>query len=460
MGVNSTGHWNPFESITANEPESEIKAGRVAFIEQPRNVNTEVRESVSSAIQRTFPRPAATLLEAVVTWISGCPHLGQKPLVHRSRLGYTVEAFGGFILTVAAGVLAVSAHLWWLLPFQWLILSGRGWALFNIFHHATHDTLFRSRRVNEVLAFSVSLMSFSSSLESYREQHIRSHHTRAMCTYQDVEAPLLDLGFPTGMPKSFYYRRLAYLILSPWTYVLYVRYRLFDWQRGEPWYRKAALWTFAASLVAGAYWFGFVPELLLAYVVPMFVVFNVTGLLGMFSEHHWGTLLDAPARLRMVLLVHSRFLLDEAPAPTLPTGRRIGAWGLWWLRLVGYHLVVRVAVLPSDSSPHDHHHRHPRTEDWTRSTYERFEHVVDGCPGFAQYPHTHAWSLGEAMNRVFTRMSAAPLPDPALDDQQTRAVRRLLARVRSVPTGPDRSSPADLLSESPRLAEDQKAPLT
>ncbi|MGW5063886.1 fatty acid desaturase [Streptomyces sp. NPDC004096] len=458
MVVDSNEYWNPFELATVNESEAEIKAERAAFVEQPRNVNTEVRESVSRAIQRTFPRSIAILLEAMITWISGCPHLDQKPLVRRSRLVYTVEAFGGFILTVAAGFLAVSAHLWWLLPIQWLVLSGRGWALFNIFHHATHDTLFKSRRVNEVLAFCVSLVSFSSSLDSYREQHIRSHHTRAMCTYQDVEAPLLSLGFPTGMRKSFYYRRLTYLILTPWTYVLYARYRLFDWQRGEPWYRKASLWTFAAAMVAGAYWFDFVPQLLLAYVVPMFVVFNVTGLLGMFSEHHWGTLLDEPARLRMVLLVHSRFLLDEAPAPALPTARRIRAWALWWLRLVGYHLVVRVAVLPSDSSPHDHHHRHPRTEDWTMSTYERFDHVVNGCPGFAQYPHTHAWSLGEAMNRAFTRMSAAPLPDPTLDEQQTRAVRRLLARVRSVPASPAHSSPANLIPEAPRLANDLKTP--
>jgi fatty acid desaturase len=429
MRNKSTDLWDPFAAETP-EPSSAGDSQRAVFVEQPRNVDTQVRESVSRAVQGTFPRPVATLLEAVITWLSGCPHHGQKPVVRRGKAVYTMEAFGGFAATVALGCWAVSAQWWYVLPVLWLVLAGRTWSLFNIFHHATHDTLFKSRRVNRVLAFCSSLVSFSSSLDSYREEHIRSHHTRAMCTYQDREAVFLPLGFAPGMPKAYYYRRLAYLILTPWTYVLYTRYRLWDWQRGEPWHRKAAVWVFAASLVAGAYRFDVMPQLLLAYVVPLFVVFNVTGLVGTFSEHHWGTLLDQPARLRLVLLQQSRFLLDEAPRPDLPAGRRIAAWARWWLRLVGYHLPVRVAVLPGDSIHHDHHHRHPRTEQWTMSTFERFEHLENGCPGFTTYPHTHAWSLGEAMDRVFTRMSAAPLPGPAIELPRIPALQRARGQVR------------------------------
>jgi len=223
----------------------------------------------------------------------------------------------------------------------------------------------------------------------------------------------MPLGFPPGMPKVYYYRRLAWLILTPWTYLRYAKYRLWDWQRQEPWPRRIAVWAFAATLVAVAYRFGVMESLLLAYVVPLFVVFNITGLLGTFSEHHWGTLLDKPARLRLVLLQQSRFLLDPAPDRALPRWRRVTGWALWWSRLVFYHLPMRVAVLPGDSMHHDHHHRHPRTEEWTSSSYERFDHLRHGCPGFEDFPHTHAWSLAEAIDRVFNRMSAAPRPGVA-----------------------------------------------
>jgi len=57
--------------------------------------------------------------------------------------------------------------LWYLLPILWLLLAGRSWALFNIFHHATHGTLFASTRVNRALAFCSSILTYSSSLDSY-----------------------------------------------------------------------------------------------------------------------------------------------------------------------------------------------------------------------------------------------------------------------------------------------------
>jgi fatty acid desaturase len=418
--VGTGGVWNPFASDERHT--SDTSGAQAAFLESPRNLNTEVRESVSRSIQATFPAPIARLCEAFITWLCACPHRGERQLVRRSKTAYAVEAFGGFGLAVVLGHFLLVFGLWWLLPIAWLILAGRTWALFNIFHHATHDTLFKSKRVNRTLAFCSSIMSFSSSLESYRKEHIQSHHTRAMCTYQDEEAVFMPLGFPPGKPKSYYYRRLAWLLATPWTYVLYTRYRLWDWQKDEPWRRKIAVWSFAVILVVGAWQLHLMTTFLLAYFVPLFVVFNVTGLLGTFSEHHWGTLLDEPARLRLVLLQQSRFLLDEAPERSLPRSRRTLAWGRWWARLLCYHLPVRVAVLPGDSIHHDHHHRHPRTEQWTISTFERFDHLENGCPGFADYPHSHAWSLGEAIDRVFTRMSAAPAPDLALQLPPSRVL--------------------------------------
>lgn len=410
MSVRIDETWDPFLEIGYSEAGSLQRREEAAFIEQPRNMTTEVRESVSRSIQDTFPHSVAVFLEAFVTWLSGCPHRGQKPLVRRSKAVYVAEAFGGFFATIGLGYLVLATGFWYLLPIPWLLLAGRGWALFNVTHHAIHNTLYKSKRLNRFLAACSSIVAFYPSLDAYYKDHIESHHTRAMCTENDREAVYISLGLPTGMPKRRYYRRLAWLILTPQTYLLYTRYRLWDWQKQEPWERKAMVWTFAVALVTGAWYFNLLGALFLVYFLPLFVVFNVSGLLGTFSEHHWGTLLDKPARTRLLLLQQSRFLLDPAPDRALPWKRRAGRWALWWARMLFYHLPVRVAALPCDYVHHDHHHRHPRTEDWTNSTYERFDHLQNGCKGFADFPHTHSWSIGEAIDRVFTRMSAAPPP--------------------------------------------------
>lgn len=240
--------WDPFSGA---EPTSRgSTAERQVFIENARNLNTEVRESVSRAIRSVLPRPFTRMAEAAFTWMSGCPHEGQQPLYRRTKVLCTIEAFVGFALAVALGYAFVEWGLWYLLPISWILVVGRMWALFNIFHHATHKTLFESERLNRTLAFASSLVMFASSLDSYRDEHIRSHHTRAMCTYQDQEAPFMPLGFRPGLTSHYYRWRLIWLIATPWTYLQYTRYRLWDWQRSEPIARQLAVWTFAVALIA------------------------------------------------------------------------------------------------------------------------------------------------------------------------------------------------------------------
>lgn len=386
------------------------------FVESERNLTTEPRESVSRSIRTTFPRPVAFWLEAFVTWVSGCPHRGQKPLVARGVGVYTAEAFGGFFLGIGLGHAAVVTAQWWAMPLIWLFVAGRTWSLFALFHHSAHRNLYRNQRANRIATRLISLLTFSSSFEAYKEAHIKSHHTRDMCRLDDDEGVFMQLGFPPGRSRSEYWKQLWLSLVLPGSYLRYLRYRLWDWQKSESWSSRLMTWGFALSLIAGAWYASAMTSLLLAYVMPLFVVFNATGLLGTFSEHPWGCLRDHDSKDRLVLLSQGRYLLDEAPDPELQAGRRCRRWVLWWARLLFYHLPVRVAILPGDSLHHDHHHRHPRTEDWTNSTYERADHVWNGCPGFPDRPHAHAWSLGEAIDRVFTRMAAAPPPGAAAAD--------------------------------------------
>ncbi len=392
-------------------PPDALDREQQAFVEDQRNLTTEVRESVSRAIQATVAHPVAAWLEALVTWVSGCPHRGQQPLFERTVAAYTIEAFGGFVGGCVLGHYAVVHALWWLLPLAWLIVAGRTWALFALFHHRTHGNLFASELANRVTTRVISLVTFASSFSAYEQGHIKSHHAGRLCRLDDEEGAFVQLGFPPGRTKRYYWGQLLRTLLLPNSYLKYVKYRLWDWQKSESLSYRLLTWGFAAALVVGAHLTGSMPSLVLAYVVPLFVVFNATGVLGTFSEHHWGCLADHDSSSRrIVLLCQGRYLLDEAPSAALTSWPRWQAWAVWWARLLLYHVPVRVAVLPGDSLHHDHHHRHAYTETWTHSTYERADHIWNGCPGFPNLPHTHAWSLGEAIDRVFTRMAAARAP--------------------------------------------------
>jgi hypothetical protein len=100
--------WDPFQTAGSDQPGQRLPPAHVAFVEQSRNLTTEVCGSVRRSIQDTLPRPVAALLVAAVTWLIGCPHRGQKPLVRRSKLVYPVEAFGSFLITIGLGHLALA----------------------------------------------------------------------------------------------------------------------------------------------------------------------------------------------------------------------------------------------------------------------------------------------------------------------------------------------------------------
>ncbi len=362
--------------------------------ENPRNLEFEVRESVHRAFSR-LPFGLGVALDAIVTWVSGCPYREQKPLLTLHPALKTVLPFLTFFAAMCAGHLLLERGWWVLLPLAWLVAVGAMWSMFLLFHHVTHNTFF-SPALGEVVGRLVPLLIFTSSLARYRREHIKSHHTPQFCTERDEEGVYLMMGFVPGRPKEFYWRRLWLSIFTPGSYLMYLRYRLWVWQMEEPAGYRWLTWAWAAALVAGAYYFALTSSLILVYAVPVFILFNVAGILGTFTEHHWGCLPDERSpRARMLALSQGRFLLDEAP-------RSAGGWVRWWARFFFYHLPVRVAVLPAESQVHDFHHRHPSFGQFGDPRFERLQDALREGPG-AKY--THAWSLGEALDRVFTRMS-------------------------------------------------------
>jgi len=201
------------QAIATTNPTIAASAASELFTEAPRNLTTETRETVSRAIQRTFPPFIAYWCELFITWVSGCPHYGQRPLFRRGARLATAEAFLGFFLSIAAAHVAVRHGLWWTLPVIWLFIVGRTWALFAIFHHATHGNLFRSEAANRRIANTITLLTFATWFDAYRQTHIRSHHASAFCRLDDAEGAFIELDFPPGRTREEYWRHLWWSVV-------------------------------------------------------------------------------------------------------------------------------------------------------------------------------------------------------------------------------------------------------
>lgn len=381
-------------------------------------------------------------------WLSGVPLSRQHAWFSRTPLMHVLDSVGGLFAAMSLAYVAIRLNGWWLLLLVLalpLIVGRARKCHMTIVHQAVHDQLFQTRNyrhgklANRLLAETIGVLIWIPDFQTYRKAHAISHHNpeetatpkdldgkivftmrygdsrndcKVHCEEVDDMATTRDLsgkevfalGFMPGMPREYYRRLLRRIILSP-------RFYLADfWQRfrfslfGAPWYRRVASALFSLCIVALTWFYDGWEALILIYILPIFPLFKLCGLLQQLSEHMWGTHMElVGSRERLPLICQGRFLFDEVPSAELPWGVRLRATIRWWLR-VPYHLLVRICVLGGDLPAHHDHHFHPRAGDWVSATHACLARMKSD----AKQRYSHAWSLGEALDRVFTEMSCAP----------------------------------------------------
>lgn len=237
-------------------------------------------------------------------------------------------------------------------------------------------------RVADVLAF----VTFTKAAPIYRLEHTLQHHRGdVFTTARDPSAQFLaTCGLAPGRTAATAVVMMLANLVSP------VFHGRFLWSRirgnliDVGTLRRlvaCAVWTMVIAALAshGALdWFA------LIYAVPVILLYHVSVMLEFASEH--ACLMprapDRPASW-------ARFC--GAPVPR----GGVVAWVRWWIAMVGYHLVVRIAVLPADLPQHDFHHRFPATKLWTHAAHAR-----TACLDRGEAQLVELWGLHRALGHV------------------------------------------------------------
>lgn len=381
-------------------------------------------------------------------WLSGVPLGRRRAWVSRTPLLHVCDSVGGLLFAVVLGYAALRLGGWWLLLLAVSLPLTVGRARkchMTIVHQAVHDQLFQIKNrhlrkwANRLLAETIGVFLWIPDFQTYKKAHVVSHHNpEETATPKDLDGKIVftmrfggpgggaathppdvddtatpgdvdgrevfTLGFVPGMPRDYYRTLLWRITTSPKFYLTDFRQRIYFSLFEAAWYRRAAAALLLLSLVTLSWLRAGWDELVILYLLPVFPLFKLCGLLQQLSEHMWGTHMDlVGSRDRLPLVCQGRFLFDPFPGAELRGGARLRALIRWWLR-VPYHLLVRVCVLGGDLPAHHHHHFHPRGTEWVSATHA----CAARTQADQQYQYTHAWSLGEALDRVFTAMSCAP----------------------------------------------------
>jgi hypothetical protein len=385
---------------------------------------------MNDAIRQSMAR-LPKWVQPFLTWLTSRALPGQRPLFDNTP---GTQIAGGFLMLFGGAAISTMAvtlgHAWLLmLPVGWTVtVAGGRYLQTNILHQAAHGRLTGRRWLDRFVAGLASASTLIATLDQYQAAHMDHHRPGTFATIHDPDFQFFrKLGLEPGMPLAALRRRTARVLTSVRAHGLYLKARVSaNFLESPPSHRLLAAVVqiaIGSAAVAAGGWLAW----LLAWVVAVGPLFQVSGLLQYLSEHVW-LLARQPGETRVMhlnRLTIARFTGEMAPDGGRPGLRPLMLWTKWWSRMLTYHLFVRVFVLQGPLGVHDFHHRDPLNRQWPNAVYER-QRQVDS--GERQYEDYHGvWGLLTALDLSLRAMSAFPeLPPSAIDPTDETSTYRLM----------------------------------
>ena len=379
------------------------------------------------------------VMQPAITLVSGLPPMNQVPQFYWTRpriyscvalwlaMGLTLSLLG---TSYCEDLIVVGVPL---ILIGWVVTIGSFRAmmttvLHDIVHvlekHCKQDKSAVFHYVSGWIGEFTTVILVIPSIAQYYADHVLNHHNgRKFCTLADPDAKLLhELGFRPGTAKKALWKKFWRLILEPWSTL----YRKFTWERltaqVESPYRMAYTVVIWVAILGGVGYFGFLPQFLLAVVVPLTFGIPAAALCQFTSEHNWLVARkDSSLRQFLFQTCRGRVFMDALPPPQKVSARWLMLWTRYWLRFL-MHAALRVMVCPFDlGAAHDLHHigeevikkdrSLPSWASWLNAGYYR-RWVEANLP--VEFPLTTHYTLSEALDTVFESYSILDPNDPTI----------------------------------------------
>ncbi len=302
-----------------------------------------------------------------------------------------------------SGLLVRAGGCWLaVLPISLLITASTARMLFlTDLHAAIHGTFSRSLVINRRLTDAMSVVLLTLPYDPWRQLHHVRHHGRHFTTRQgDDDAIFLhdQMQIRPGLPRRRLWRNFLLSLVSPRVHLAFVGARLKVNLVACGWRRRSVVSLYLAGLTASATYVGW-HTLAIAWLLPLIVLYQVSGLIAFTGEHLWFRPRAAGQGRREWFeeQTAARFVGEPYPVAGGPLTRCA-----WWLRLFAWHLPIRLFVLPGDLPVHDYHHHRPLGA-WIDALYAR---QALAAPGGARLSET--WGMYEPINRVLSSIAQLP----------------------------------------------------
>lgn len=351
-------------------------------------------------------------LQGLITKTTGRA-LADEKYTSRSSVGLALRSLIILGLSTYASMMLFSNGMAYLLPFIYIItVSTMRNLQVVIYHHCSHDAVFKTPRLNTILGEFISMLLVIKNFSDYKDHHLAHHSPKHLLTLKDETATdLQDMRLTPGLPYPQLVRNLWLGLVSPFNHMRWNFVRIAQcFFSNHPWHNIISLvfWSATISLLYGH---GLLTAFSFSYLLPLFTFYNICRVLRLVVEHCWPEKSSLENRDMAFVALSTKACFCGELAPELTDSRLKNFIYLtgFSLKLFLFHGVLRALILPGDTPNHDLHHRRPLA-DWANAETAREKDYQSGCEGFP-YNYQHIWGIPMAIKHNLKTLSLVKSPE-------------------------------------------------
>ncbi|MDP9785048.1 fatty acid desaturase [Pseudomonas fluorescens] len=338
---------------------------------------------------RNSMRALPGFMQPFLSWLTAKPlpeDLDKvRPLKPFHHIVVSAGLIAGGALLAGIGYSQASIALW-LLGFV-LATGGIKQMQVMICHNCAHDMVFESRETNITVGRIISGVLMLKPFDTYKSEHALHHSSKTLLTDDDDTLSYLQsvVGLKPSDSIATMWTKLVSTALSPLAVLRSLWGRLKGTATAAN--RRVAVLTlvFWAGLALLSAALGHFDLFIVAWVIPIFAGYHISTTFRLAAEHTWPSV-DVLERRGIDFICESTtgvFIGEELRIPEdAGTVRRFAHISVWLIKMLAFHLFVRVFVMVGDTPCHDFHHRRPRSKDWPNYITARERDRIEGSKPF------------------------------------------------------------------------------
>lgn len=256
-----------------------------------------------------------------------------------------------------------------------------------ICHNCAHDMVFESREKNLTVGRIISGALMLKPFDTYKHEHTLHHSSKTLLTDDDDTLSYLQsvVGLKPSDSITTMWTKLVSTAFSPLAILRSFWGRL-KASATAPNRRVSALTLlFWASLALLSIALGHFDLFMMAWVVPVFAGYHISTTFRLAAEHTWPSV-EVLERRGIDFICESTTAVFIGEELHIPEGagivRRYAHIGLWLIKMLAFHLFIRLFVMVGDTPCHDFHHRRPRSKEWPNYITARERDRIEGSKPF------------------------------------------------------------------------------